>query len=98
MSMQKGIQTVIMFGVLVVVVIILGILGQSLRGSQTTTTDPSYVIADAGLNATANTASQLKTSGTIVGIFILVIIAVAMLGLLVGLIKKFSGGKKNKGY
>lgn len=92
MSMSKGIQTVIMFGVLAVVVIIVGILGQGLRGSQSTPTDASFVIADAGLNSTANTATQLKTSGTIVGVFILVIIAVLMLGLLVGLIKKFGKG------
>lgn len=98
MSMTKGIQTVIMFGVLVTVVTVLGILISSLRlpDKDGFLNSTSYVIADQGLNGTVNTATQLKTSGTLVGVFVLVVIAVLMLGLLVGLIKKFGGGN-NKG-
>lgn len=100
MSMTKGFQTVIMFGVLVVVVTVMGILVQNLFSTQVTAgtvNNTAFIIAGDALNSTTNTATQLNTAGTIVGIFVLVIIAVAMLMLLVGLIKKFGGGGKGGG-
>lgn len=93
--MSKGIAVVMAVIIVGAFLAVGGILQQSLRDSQTSTSK-AYDIADAGLNSSTSLGAQLPTVGRIGGVFILVAIAVGLLLLLAPLAKKFSGGG-NKG-
>lgn len=73
--MSKGKTYAIFALIMTVLISITAIVLDALRSSQTETS-AAYGIADAGMNATYNLASQGSTVGTLLGVSLIVVVVV----------------------